>query len=173
MDAQEYLAFIPLLIYGIAIADLLDEWRRLFYKKDRYLPYVFMTIVFTETAIYNVFIYINLLDELVGQTYLSYLKYLMPPVLFLLMVRSFTPEKNDDTKAYFIKTMPMFLTLFAVFVAVHFLFDFQENIQTILGRIFAIIAILATGYFRKTWIIYFLVLLWFVIFTMRFDLITT
>jgi hypothetical protein len=28
MEAPEYLAFIPLLFYGIALADLLGQWRR-------------------------------------------------------------------------------------------------------------------------------------------------
>ena len=60
MDPEEYLAFIPLLIYGLAIADLLNEWRRFFKKEQWYLPYTIMSIIFTETAIYNVFIYINI-----------------------------------------------------------------------------------------------------------------
>jgi hypothetical protein len=30
MDASEYLAFLPLLLYGIALADLFSQWKRFF-----------------------------------------------------------------------------------------------------------------------------------------------
>jgi hypothetical protein len=30
MEATEYFAFLPLLIYGIALADLFSQWKRLF-----------------------------------------------------------------------------------------------------------------------------------------------
>jgi hypothetical protein len=74
MESSEYLSFIPLLIYGLAIADLLSEWKRLFDKTQWYFPYLLTTIVLTELAIYNVFIYANLISELEGTSYLSYLK---------------------------------------------------------------------------------------------------
>jgi len=34
METTEYLAFVPLLIYGIGLADLLGEWKRLFDPKE-------------------------------------------------------------------------------------------------------------------------------------------
>ena len=51
MDAAEYLAFLPLLIYGIALADLFSQWKRLFNPKQLYLPYILLTGILTETAI--------------------------------------------------------------------------------------------------------------------------
>ena len=172
MESSEYLAFIPLLIYGLAVAELLGEWKRLFNKKQWFLPYLLLTIIFTEVAIYNVFIYLRLVNEMVGQTYLSYLVYILPPFLFLMMVNSFTPEKGDVTKDYFVKNMPVFLTLFAAFVATHFLFGFEENSVTIIGRIVTIVAVLLTGVFRKAWVIYLLTVLWLVLLSSRLDQVT-
>ena len=70
MIPSEYLAFIPLLIYGIALADLLSQWKRLFNPKDLFIPYLLMTIILTETALYNVFVYAEVINKLGGQTYL-------------------------------------------------------------------------------------------------------
>ena len=53
MEAPEYLAFIPLLFYGIALADLLGQWRRFFDGDYFYLPYFLTTLIFTEVAIWN------------------------------------------------------------------------------------------------------------------------
>ena len=66
MDATEYLAFLPLLIYGIALADLFSQWKRLFNPRLLFIPYLLLTIILTETALYNVFVYAKLLDELTG-----------------------------------------------------------------------------------------------------------
>ena len=173
MDSSEYLAFIPLLIYGLAVADLLGEWKRLFDRKNWYLPYLLLTVIFTEVAIYNVFIYVKLVHEMVGQTYASYLIYILPPFVFLLVVNSFTPDKGDNTKDYFKRNMPIFLILFGAFVATHFLFGFEERSTTVVGRIFAIVAVIITGIFRKTWMIYALTVLWLILLTTRFDVITT
>ena len=173
MDASEYLAFIPLLIYGLAVADLLGEWKRLFNKEQWYLPYLLLTVIFTEVAIYNVFIYVKLVNQMVGQTYLSYLMYILPPFLFLMTVSSFTPDKDDNTKEYFQRNMPIFLTLFTVFIATHFLYNFEEGVGVIVGRIIGIIFILITGILRKVWLIYVLSLLWIILITTRFDQVTT
>ena len=59
MDPAEYLAIVPLLIYGIGITDLLGQWKRIFNKDGRFPLYIIYTIILTEVAIYNVVIYIT------------------------------------------------------------------------------------------------------------------
>ena len=97
MDASEYLAFLPMLLYGIALADLFSQWKRLFSPKQLFLPYLLLTIMLTETALYNVFIYAKLLDELKGLSYFGYLKYLIPPFLFMLASNIFTPSSHKES----------------------------------------------------------------------------
>ncbi len=108
MEATEYLAFLPLLIYGIALADLFREWKRFLNLKEIFLPYLIVTIILTETALYNVFSFAGLLKNLEGLTYSSYLLYLAPPFLFMLATSFFTPEEDSDTEEYFMKNMPVF-----------------------------------------------------------------
>jgi len=58
MDSTEYLAFVPLLLYGIALADLFDllgQWRRFFDKEYLYWPYFLTTVMVTELAIRTCF----------------------------------------------------------------------------------------------------------------------
>ncbi len=173
MDASEYLAFIPLLIYGMAIANLLSEWRRLFDKQKRYLPYLLYTIVFTELAIYNVFIYVKVLGMVVGKPYWSYLGFLISPFLYILMVNVYTPESQYDTKEYFDKNIRTCLFLLAAFIASHFLFHFDEPMGTVLGRIISITAILITAIFRKPWMIYGMVVLWVGLLATRMGQVST
>lgn len=160
MSASEYLAFLPLLIYGIALADLFRQWNRFIDLKQVYIPYLLLTVILTETALYNVFLFESLLENLEGLTYAAYLLYLVPPFLFLLATIFFTPDEGSDTKEYFIKHMPVFNTLFALYVASHFMHEFNEPVIFTLIRIIGIIIILASGLFRKTWLIYVFMVIW-------------
>jgi len=173
MDASEYLVFLPLLIYGIALADLLSQWKRFFNPKQLFLPYLLFTILLTETALYNVFIYSELLDQLTGLSYFKYLLYLIPPFLFMLTTNIFTPDKDSDTKAYFIKQMPIFLSLLALFVTSHFIFDFDEHLPTLVGRVLAILLILITGLTRKIWLFYVMVAFWTILIFIKGGMIST
>jgi hypothetical protein len=173
MDATEYLAFLPMLIYGIALADLFREWKRFLNLKEIFLPYLIVTIIFTETALYNVFVFAGLLENLAGQTYSSYLLYLAPPFLFMLATSFFTPEENSNTEEYFMKNMPVFLTFFALFAASHFLYDFNEPAVFIGIRIFSIVYILLTGILRKKWMVYLLGAIWLFSLFIKGGVITT
>ncbi len=160
MDAAEYLAFLPLLIYGIALADLFAEWKRLLEPKGVFIPYILFTIMLTEVAVYNVFAYAELVDGLKGLPYYSYLLKLVPPFVFMLTVNAFTPDKGADTETYFMKQMPNFFTLLAVFMGTHFFFDFGENQITVIGRAAGIGITLAAGFTRKIWLCYLMFALW-------------
>ncbi|MCB0504012.1 MAG: hypothetical protein KDC58_00780 [Cyclobacteriaceae bacterium] len=169
MDSSEYLAFVPLLIYGIALADLFGEWKRLFDKTQWFLPYILLTVVFTEVAVYNVFIYLKLVNQMADLNYINYLVTLLPPFLFMLLVNSFTPDKGDITKDYFLKNMPIFMGLLAAFIASHFLFNFEENPLTIVGRVASIVFIIITGLSRKIWMVYLASFFWLVLLLTRID----
>ena len=173
MDSSEYLAFVPLLIYGIALADLFGEWKRLFDKTQWFLPYILLTIVFTEVAVYNVFIYLKLVNQMAGLNYINYLITLLPPFLFMLLVNAFTPDKGDITKDYFLKHMPIFMSLLAAFIASHFLFNFEENPLTITGRIASVVFILAVGFSRKMWLVYLMSFFWLILLLTRTNQIIT
>ncbi len=167
MATTEYLTFIPLLIYGIGLADLLSEWKRLFDPEEWFLPYSIFTVMLTEVAVYNIFIYHHLIEQLSGQTYLNYLLFLLPPFLFMLATNSFTPDKGAATKEYFIARMPVFFTLLALFIASHFLFPFKENPSTMISRISIIIILIVAGFTRKIWLVYVVALAWLLTFILR------
>ena len=102
MDSTEYLAFVPLLFYGIALADLLGEWRRFFDKKYFYWPYSLTTVMLTELAVRNVFLYLEVVQGMDGQSYFRYWLHLVQPMIFLMVVSALTPDNHDqDTKSYF------------------------------------------------------------------------
>ncbi|TRX70852.1 hypothetical protein [Carboxylicivirga sp. M1479] len=169
MDATEYLAFLPLLIYGIALADLFGQWKRLLEPKGVYAPYLIFTVILTEAAVYNVFVYAELVTHLKNLSYHHYLLKLLPPFLFMLTINVFTPEKGDDTKAYFIKQMPNFFTMLAAFMATHFFYSFGEGVVTIALRSVAIVLVLVAGFTRKIWMCYLFVVIWFLSLFARAD----
>ena len=168
MDASEYLVFIPLLIYGISLADLLSEWKRILEPKDRYWPYTAVTLILTEGAIYNIFIYQHLLDELAASDYFTYLSYLIPPVLFLMITQAFTPEKGDDTKSYFVRQRKIVFILYAVFVASHFLHPFDESFIVNSFRIALIGFMLLVAFSKSDKMIYVVIIFWLMSLFTRF-----
>ena len=173
MDPAEYLAIIPLLIYGIGLTDLLSEWKRIFDKEDRYLLYVIYTIILTEVAIYNVVIYVDLVNTFPEQTYGQYLGYLLPPILFMMVVNVFTPNEESKTEEYFMGNIRLILVLLAVFVGSHFFYSFNEQENNYILRGLMIVLLLATAYFKKQWMMYLIAAIWLIGVIMRSPVVVT
>lgn len=162
MDPAEYLAIIPLLIYGIGITDLLGQWKRFFNKKDQYPLYILYTIILTEVAVYNVVIYIDLVNILPQQSYFRYLSFLLPPILFLMVVNVFTPDEGSPTRDYFEKNIRLMFILITLFVASHFLYSFDEQHGQQYFRIAMVLLLSAIAIFKKQWLMYLVVGLWLI-----------
>ena len=162
MDTSEYLAFVPLLLYGIALADLLGQWRRFFEKKYLYWPYFLTTVMFTELAIRNVFLYIAVVRELDGIRYFHYWMELTQPMIFLMAVSALTPDSADrDTKDYFEKRITIVFALLAVFIASHFLPAYGVTVTMNYARVAAVVICVSIAVTRKVWLVYVLGGLWF------------
>lgn len=167
MPTLEYLGFIPLLMFGLGLADLLSQWRRLFDPREWYLPYTVFTVILTEIAVYNVYTYFTLLTQLPGQSYYIYLLYLLPPFLFLLTTSAFTPEKDAKTKEHFVQRMPIFFTLLAAFILSHFIFSYKEIFYIHIARLLIVAILIIVGFTRKIWLVYFIALIWLISFLFR------
>lgn len=171
MTTAEYVAFVPLLLYGIGISILMAEWKRLLNYKEVFLPYSIFTVALTETALYNVYLYIQIVDQIQGITYFSYLGMLLPPFLFLIATHAFTPEPGVATREYFIKAMPVFFTLMALFVGSHFFYTLDEPTMFHIIRAIAVAVLIAIGFTRKIWIVYVLGVLWFISFLVKIGVV--
>lgn len=172
MSTAEYLAFIPLLLYGLGLSTLLGEWRRIFDRTEMFLPYSLMTLVLTELAIYNVFIYSRLLDKLAGLSYLSYLTLLISPFLFFLVAHVFTPEAGKNTKDHFIKRMPLFFNLIALLTACNYIYGLEESRYVNFSRLIFIVILVLCGFTRKIWLTYVLIIMWVLSFLIRGSIIS-
>ena len=167
MQTAEYLAFIPLLMYGLGLSEILSQWWRLFDPIEWYLPYTVFTIILTEVTVYNVFIYIDLLDQLPGQNYFTYLTFLIPPFLFILTTNAFTPDKEANTKEHFVKRMPTFFSLLALYILSHFIFTFEESFYIHIIRLVLVLILIIGGFTRKIWLVYLIALFWLFSFIVR------
>jgi len=153
MDSTEYLAFVPLLLYGIALADLLGQWRR-FFDKDY--------LMFTELAIRNVFLYLEVVRKLDGISYFHYWLELAQPIVFLMMVSALTPDSAEsNTKDYFEKRIRIVFALFAVFISSHFLPAYGVTVEMDYARITAVVICVSISVTRRIWLVYVLGVLWF------------
>lgn len=162
MNTAEYLIFIPLLFYGMALADLLSQWRRFFDKEYMYWPYFISTLILTETAIYNVYIYLDVVGEFDDINYYQYWLYLIQPMLFLLIVHALTPEQdNKSTETYFNKRIPLVFGLTAIFVSWHLIFGLSDMGSLKYSRLIGVILCILIALTRKIFLIYVLGLLWF------------
>jgi hypothetical protein len=164
MSTTEYLAFIPLLIYGMGLTTLLIEWKRLFDPKEIFLPYTLLTLILTEVGIYNVFTYERLVNQFAGQSYLNYLIFLASPLLYFLVANVFTPEARENTKEHFIRRMRLFCTLFALFAASNILYSLEESLTASISRIILILVLVLAAFTRKIWLTYVLAVIWVISF---------
>jgi hypothetical protein len=172
MSTTEFLAFIPLLIYGLGLTILLGEWKRIFDRKEIFLPYTLMTLFLTEIMVYNVFIYERLIEQLAGLSYLHYLVFLISPILFYLTVLVFTPEPGAKTKDHFVERMPLFYVLIALLTATNFFYRLEESMYVSISRIVFIIVVIICGFTRKIWLTYVLILMWLITLIFRGSIIS-
>jgi len=160
MDATQYLAFLPLLVYGLGLTALMSDWKRHFDLKQFYLPYTLLSIVITEVAVYNVFIYIQLIAKFQYESYLNYLSYLVSPFLFFMSAHVFTADPGVNTKEYFTKRMPLFNSLFALLITSHFIYELVESKYATIMRVVFIVIIIGVGFSRKPRLTYLVIFLW-------------
>lgn len=167
MNASEYLIFLPLLFYGLALSNLLSQWKRLFYLETLYVPYAMYTILLTETALYNVYVYFDLIAALEYVSYYNYLIYLLPPFLFMLCIHIFTPDEGAETEEYFMKHVTKFSLMTALFIGSHFLFEFKEVDHAFFLRMAFILFLVLSAFFRKRWTHYAIFGFWLITFLMK------
>ena len=168
MDPAEYLAFVPLLFYGMALADLLGQWRRFFDRNYFYFPYFLTTIIFTEAAVWNVYQYLEVVLYLEGIRYARYWLYLIQPIILLLTVSALTPDSdNQDTKRYFQERFSLVYGLAALFVFSHFLSGFTSLLTLTYTRIALLLLSIAIAVTKKIWLIYLTGVIWFLSFLLR------
>lgn len=157
MQPQEYFAILPLLIYGIAIAELVSPWRSFFEEKKPYLPFILTGLLMLEVAFSNFYRFFSFLDH-TYQNYFVFLAHLFSPLVFLMAAHVYTPEerKNLDTRDYFHRKFKLLMILLAIFVSSHFVYDIGANINTYLRLTFIAILLFA-GLTRKVWMVYLLI----------------
>lgn len=161
MSSGEILAFIPSFLYGIALAELFSQWRRFFQKQYRYWPYIIAAVIFTEMAIWNVYLFLVQIQDSTLITYHEYWLFLIQPIIFLLLVHAFTPEAElNDTETYFKKRIPIVFGLTALYFALHLTPDFGLSNQAMWIRIIGIIICLIIAVTRNIKAIYAFGILW-------------
>lgn len=165
MDIIEFLLFIPLLIYGIALSQLLGQWKRFFDIENFHGPFVVTVIAFTEVAVSNIYSFLEIFTARDDHSYLSYLLDLSGPFLLLLAVNALVKDDNHDgivDRDEFHGRMRLTYGFMAAFVAHHLIPGFRADDGILWLRLPAIVVMLAIAITRKEWIVYVLGLIWLV-----------
>ena len=135
--------------------------RRFFDRESFYLPYFLTTVVFTELAIWNVYGYLDVVQQLEEANYRQYLGYLLQPMIFLLTVSALTPElEASDTKAHFQKRVSLIYGLMAAFIGCHLFIGYDQPASRVAVRLVATVLLIAIAVTRRTAIIYALFVVW-------------
>jgi hypothetical protein len=152
MAQKEYYLILPLLLYGLAVADLVNSWRSFFQRERRYVPYIITSLLLLELAFWNFFKMYDWMTVDSFRNYFVYSQFLLTPMVFLLVVAVFTPDAEIiDIREYFERNIPIIYGGLAVFVALHFFYEPHINVAV---RLAGIALLVATAWFRKTWLIY-------------------
>lgn len=170
MDVIEYQLFIPLLIYGIALSQLLGEWKRIFDLKNFYAPFLVTVVAFTETAIHNIYHYLAIFTAHRDHSYGSYLLALAAPFLFLLSANALSHDANHDgsvDRDAFRARIPSAYAFMSGFVALHLLPQFRTDKGNFALRIPLIFLLVAVAVTKKEWLIYLIGIFWLAGLAMR------
>ncbi len=161
MSQKEYYLILPLLLYGLAISDLVNSWRSFFFSERRYWPHILTSLMLLEAAFWNFFRMNDWMTTNSYESYLSYSRFIITPLAFILVVAVFTPDReNSDIKSYFDSNMRIIFGGLAVFMALHFLFvpPGQMEAPELIARCTMIGLLLITAILKKPWLVYLLVL---------------
>lgn len=164
MSSKEYYLILPLLLYGLAIADLVNSWRSFFFSERRYWPYILTSLLLLEAAFWNFFKMNEWMTGDPSQSYLSYSRFIITPLLFVLVVAVFTPDREtEDVKSYFKDNMRTIFGCLAVFVALHFLFvaPWQLEPLELAARLVMITALATIAVLKNPKLVYLLAVLRF------------
>lgn len=157
MSKDEFFAFMPLLIYGIAVSELIMHWRDYLKSDRRYWAHLLTGIILLELAFVNFYYLYDELNELFVD-YLHFLFRLIGPLILLLTVSVYTPEDNKDIKEYFFDKSPIIFTLLGSFILVNLLSEFKDPLMISI-RLVAIVLCVLLATTRKFWILWFWVAL--------------
>ena len=161
MSAAELLSFIPLLLYGVALADLFGQWRRFFDKDYLYWPYILTTVILTEVAIWNIYLFLVHVQNAELINYYDYWTLLCQPILFVLIVHAFTPESEvKDTESYFKKRITIVFSLLAIYIALHLLPNSTSGFQMDWPRLGGIVICLLIAFTKRISMVYLMVGVW-------------
>jgi len=167
MTEVEYLAFVPLLFYGIALSELLGLYKQMLDRESFYLPFALTIAVFTELAVWNVYGYYFHIEKLSTVDYIGYWSFLVQPIILTLTVNSLASDSNcADTKLHFESRMRVTYSLMALFLLSHFA-DATQTEQNHLLRGIGVALCLVVAVTRRTDIIYWLAVIWFISFITR------
>jgi hypothetical protein len=157
-----------LLIYGIALAELFSQWRRFFEKHYRYWPYVITTVVFIEIAIWNVYLFFLISEDLSEVNYFEYWLFLIQPILFLILVHALTPDPGTKkTEVYFKKRMPVVFGLMGIYIASHLIPGLDSAEMFSIPRLVAIALCVGIALSRKVYLVYLMGILWVISLILR------
>lgn len=163
MSLIEFLLFIPLLIYGIALSNLLSQWKRLLDFARWHAPFLLTVVMFTEVAIWNIYTFLEVFTQRTTHPYVSYLADLSAPMTFMLAVNALLPKEDEDHEVnpqeFASRIRPAYFFM-GTFVALHLLPQFRSDDGELWIRLPAILLLFATSWFRKNWLIYVLGATW-------------
>jgi len=173
MDKIEYLLFISLLIYGIALSDLLSEYKRLIKDKILHFKYLVTVLMLSEVAIFNIYKLYSIINSYDITTYLQYWVLLIPPIIFMSVVHIFVMEDSHDTlesmeQEFQRNIKPTFL-LMSAYTATHFIPMMNPDGHVQWVRLLSISILLLYILFRKDIVFYLLIGAWIVSFIFNIN----
>ncbi len=154
MSKDEFFAFMPLLIYGIAITELVRHWRDYLNKDRRYWPHLITGLILLELAFVNFYYLYDTLDDLF-RTYPHFLLRLTPPLILLLTTSVYTPEEDRNVKEYFDAKVSLIYVLLGLFITVNIITESGISFVNLV-RILAVVICFLIAITRRYW----LILLW-------------
>jgi hypothetical protein len=169
MDLNEYLLFIPLLLFGIGLSEGMYLIGRLVGGKTYCLPAIITLIFLVEITIFVSirYLFIFKIDE--SSNYAHILIYLLNPIILMLCLHFLKEMENEEgiTWDQFSKHADRIFYVLGFGLFMQFFLPVPQTLASISFRIIGILISLSIAYFHKKWMYYGLFLFWLIFFIYR------
>ncbi len=162
-DLGNYLLFIPLLIYGTALSEIIGQWKLALLINKKNFHYLLTILVITEMSVGNIYNYFSFFNRDPSHHYLNYLGYLLPPLLLQATIHMYpvASSTKEEATSKFDSSFPSIFLVLAGNLAVHLLPQFSNPILlfTVI-KVLAIAACLLVFFLKHKWTLYTIYAVW-------------
>ena len=139
MQPSSFLLVFYGALFALSVAELAKTWKNVLLKP--YWEYTLWSGILFLVAAFNWF-GMKFRIEHIGTSFFTYIFFMIPPLLFYLLVSVFTPKEGEDFKSHFLGSRFKVFLLLALFVFSNMAISFYTGDRAMVVNVLRFISVL-------------------------------